>query len=146
VPSTYLSINLHVIFATKLRAPMIGDSWRAEFHAYIAGVFRGQGVSVATVGGVADHVHALVEIDSKTRLGDVMGEVKKTTSVWAAQRYHAFQWQTGYAALSVSGSDRHRVISYIVGQEEHHRTRTSADELRELLAEHGIPVDERYFE
>jgi REP element-mobilizing transposase RayT len=85
-------------------------------------------------------------MDSKHSLGDVLREVKRQSSIWASQHYHKFGWQGGYAAFSVGASERSRVTAYIANQEEHHRVKSSADELRELLAEHGIEYDARYFE
>lgn len=75
-----------------------------------------------------------------------MREIKKASTAWVRERWHAFSWQTGYGALSVSPRDLSMLKAYIQNQEEHHRTVCSDDELRALLAECGIEVDERYFE
>ncbi len=55
-----------------------------------------------------------------------------------------FQWQEGYAALSVG--DVTPVVAYIENQEAHYREWSSADELRALLEEAGVEIDLRYFE
>lgn len=104
VASTYLSLNLHLIFATKHRAPMIAKEWRAEFHAYMAGTVRGLGASSIAVGGIEDHVHILCRMKATHSVSDFMRDLKTATSKWASERYHAFGWQEGYAALSVSAS------------------------------------------
>lgn len=57
--STYLALNVHIVFATKGRAPMIADAWRGDLHAYIGGTVRGLGAVAQIVGGVWDHVHIL---------------------------------------------------------------------------------------
>jgi len=44
----------------------------------------------------------------------------------------------GYGAFSVSESNVAQVAAYISGQEEHHRVRTFADELREFIERHGL--------
>jgi putative transposase len=41
-------------------------------------------------------------------------------------------------AFSVSESNVAQVGAYIAGQEEHHRVRTFADELREFIERHGL--------
>ena len=56
----------------------------------------------------------------------------------------AFRWQEGYAAFTVSASKAESVASYIQNQEQHHKTRSFADELAELLKAHGVEYDERY--
>jgi REP element-mobilizing transposase RayT len=98
------------------------------------------------VGGVADHIHLLLSLRATHAVADLVREIKKASSNWAAGQCSAFAWQTGYAAFSVSASEVPRVTAYIATQEEHHRKLSSAEELRLLLAEHGVEFDERFFE
>ena len=35
MPSTYSSLHCHVVFGTKRRNPLIGQSWRPRVHEYI---------------------------------------------------------------------------------------------------------------
>jgi putative transposase len=144
--STYLCLNVHIIFATKNRAPMIDDAWRDGLHAYLAGTLRGLGATPHAVGGVADHVHILTAIRATHCISDLVRETKKASSSWARERYDPFTWQEGYAALSVGREGLKPLAIYIEKQEEHHRKLSSADELRALLAEHGIEYDARFFE
>ena len=58
--STYLSLHVHVIFGTKGREQMIDGAWRAKLHQYLGGGLRGMGAIPEAIGGVEDHVHALV--------------------------------------------------------------------------------------
>jgi hypothetical protein len=88
---------------------MIGPDWIGHLHAYIAGAVRGQGATCLAVGGVADHVHILAGLKSTHALADFVREVKRNSSIWAAERYHAFEWQIGYGAFSVSSRD---VVGY----------------------------------
>jgi len=144
--STYLSLQVHVIFATDGRAPSIGEEWRSELHSYIGGVVRGLGAVPIMIGGTADHVHALVGLRATHAVADVVREVKKASSLWAADRFARFRWQTGYGAFSVSPGDVERTIAYIADQEQHHRKISSAEELKALMAEFGVEWDERFFE
>jgi putative transposase len=125
---------------------MIGPDWIRHLHAYIAGVVRRQGATCLAVGGVADHVHILGGLKSIHALADFVRELKRNSSIWAAERYHAFEWQIGYGAFSVSSRDVVGISAYIRNQEEHHRKVSSADELRSILDESGIAYDESYFE
>ena len=54
--STYLSLNVHVVFATKHRVPSISAEWRSELHAYTAETVRGLACQTSAVGGVKDHI------------------------------------------------------------------------------------------
>ena len=55
-----------------------------------------------------------------------------------------FEWQTGYAAFSVSESQVDNVRRYLHDQIEHHTVTTFKDEYLNLLRKHNIEFDERY--
>jgi len=54
-----------------------------------------------------------------------------------------FGWQTGFSAFSVSRSGEDAVRRYIADQERHHQKMPYRDELVQLLAKHGMELDER---
>jgi len=146
--STYLGLHFHIVFATKHRQPLIDVEWRSRLHEYLGGTVNGLGGVSERVGGVADHVHLLVSLRSTHCLADVLRELKKASSEWVHTEIQQsdFAWQVGYAAFTVGPRDRGGVSSYIDHQEEHHRTRSSRDELLEMLALAEIDYDPRYFE
>jgi putative transposase len=49
-----------------------------------------------------------------------------------------FGWGRGYGVFSVSHSGLGEVAKYIAGQEEHHRSRSYADELRLFVQRYGL--------
>ena len=148
MPSTYLSLHYHIVFATKRREPTIDVSWRPRLQEYIGGTANGLDGRTQGVGGTADHVHLLVGLKSTHRLADFMRELKKATSIWVHQQIGlgAFAWQEGYGAFTVSPSAIPQVQKYIANQEEHHRTRTFREELLELLERAGVEYDSEYFD
>jgi putative transposase len=146
VASTHASLNIHVVFSTKGRAPVIEATWRGDLHAYIGGTIRGLDAIPFAVGGVADHVHLLAGLKTTHCVADFVREIKKASSTWAAGRCRGFAWQAGYGAFSLGSGDLPAAVAYVLNQEEHHRRVSSADELRALLMEHGIAIDERFFE
>ncbi len=90
-------------------------------------------------------MHLLLGLKTTHCLADFSRELKKATSVWAAERHcRESQWQEGYTVFSVSRSAMGVVSRYIEGQEEHHRRRGSRDELTALLARHGLEWDARF--
>jgi putative transposase len=146
--STYLSLHYHLVFAVKNREAVIAPEWRPRLHEYLGGTISGLGGFSQGVGGVADHVHLLVGLKAIHCLADVMRELKKAASAWAHEEIglRTFAWQEGYAAFTVSAPARPSVQRYIAKQEEHHRTRSSRDELLDMLAKAGVEYDPRYFE
>ena len=145
--STYLSLNYHIITATKHRRPLIATAWRARFHEYLGGTIRGlDGVPLA-IGGVADHVHMLVALRATHRLSDFMREAKKASSAWAvAHGDPSFLWQESYAAFTVGVSHLHAVRAYILNQEQHHAKLSSEEQLKDLLNKAGVRYDPKHFE
>ena len=55
-----------------------------------------------------------------------------------------FEWQSGYAAFSVSESQAPSVVDYIANQEDHHRTKSFKEEYVAFLKKHKIEFDKRY--
>jgi REP element-mobilizing transposase RayT len=146
MPTAYTCLGVHIVFSTKGRSPIITDDWRDELHAYIGGTVKGLGGTVFSVGGIEDHVHIAANLPAKCAPADIIRDLKKASSTWAAGRCLGFAWQTGYGAFGFSARERAGVVAYVNGQAEHHRKVSSADELRALLAESGIEWDERFFD
>lgn len=143
--STFHSLHYHWVCSTKVRRPFIRTDWRPRFHEYLAGTIRGlEGVPLK-VGGVEDHVHALIGLKTTHCLADFSRELKKASSVWATKNHEReFEWQEGYSVFAVSASLMETVGHYIEQQEEHHRKMTFEDELKRLLEKHGIKYDPKH--
>lgn len=148
MPSTFLSLNYHLVFSTKDRHPWIAESWRGRLHEYLGGTVNGLGGISQVVGGVADHVHLLVGLKATHCLANFMRELKKASSVWVhdEMRLPGFAWQVGYGAFTVSPTARESVRRYIAHQAEHHRVKTFREELAELLSAAGVSFEDRYLD
>lgn len=146
--STYLSLHYHLVFVTKNREAAIAPEWRSRLHEYLGGTISGLGGFSQGVGGVADHVHLLVGLKATHCLADILCELKKASSAWVHEQIglRRFAWQEGYAAFTVSAPTRPAVQQYLANQEEHHRARSSRDELLDMLAKAEIEYNARYFE
>ena len=144
--STYLSLHYHIVFSTKHRQPIINAHWRARLHEYLGGTVRGLAGVPQAVGGVEDHVHLLIGLRATHTLADFMRELKKASTSWVRDENlnPEFSWQEGYAAFTVSPTARKGVKHYIANQEEHHRQKTTIEELKWLLHEAGIEYDPEY--
>ena len=144
---TYATCLIHVVFSTRNRQPLIADAWRDRLHTMLGGIARDRGFPTLTVGGVEDHVHALIALPTNMALADAMRTFKATSSTWVNSTFfpdRSFAWQEGYGAFSVGLSARDATIAYIRGQVEHHRERSFQDEFRDFLTRHGVEWNERY--
>src|SRR6266446_3364975 len=144
--STHLSLHYHIVFGTKNHEPMIQAAWRERLHAYLGGIIRTADGIAESIGGVSDHVHLLIGLRATHCLADVLRELKAVSSRWVHDEIgmRSFAWQEGYAAFTVSASQREAVRHYIEQQAEHHRTCTFRDEYLELLRRSEVEFDERY--
>ena len=95
-----------------------------------------------------DHLHILCDLHPGIALADYMRDIKTSSSIWIKQsgKFPEFNgWADGYAALTYAWKDKEKIISYIINQQKHHRKESFEKELRRLLKEQGIEVNERYF-
>ena len=77
----------------------------------------------------------------------MLRRIKAKSSKWVHESMpgmHAFAWQSGYAAFTVSQSVLKQAEAYILNQQAHHAELSFEDEFVSILQRHGIPYDERY--
>lgn len=145
--ATHHGLLIHVIFSTKLRYPLIRDSWRDDLFAYMGGIARDHKATLVASGGVEDHVHLLMKIHPSFAIADTVKLIKANSSRWINETGKVegrFQWQRGYGAFSVSQSMSDTVKRYLANQRQHHLTQTFREEYLDTLRRHQIEFDERY--
>lgn len=145
--STFISNLIHFVWGTADREPLIHKSWRDDLHAYLGGILRNKKAKLLAAGGIEDHVHVLASLPATVSLAEIASAMKANSSRWVHENIpqcKGFDWQTGYAAFSVSKSAEDRVKQYIENQEQHHRQWRFTEEFKTLLEKHEIPYEERY--
>jgi len=146
--SSYRKILYHIIFRTKNSIDAIPLEHNKELFAYIMGVIKNKGCFLYRINGMENHIHMLTDLHPSIALADFIRDIKTTTSIWLKQNnnFPKFDgWASGYAAITYSYKEKDVIINYIKNQQEHHRKVVFKDELRNLLTEHGIEIDDRYF-
>jgi len=144
---THTNLLVHVVFSTKDRAPLLDSELKPRLFPYLGGVLRELGGTSLLINGPTEHVHLLFLLPAKTALSEIVGKLKANSSGWIHREFpnqRAFAWQTGYAAFTVSHSQKQTVLDYIASQEDHHRKLTFKEELIAFLTKHEINYDERY--
>ncbi len=145
--STFTNLLFHIIYSTKYRKPTIRRNWQDDLYGYIGGIVRDQKGTLLKIGGVEDHVHLLAKLSPTLAISDVLRRIKSNSSKWINERpdvIRKFEWQSGYAAFSVSESQLPSVVGYIGNQAEHHRKRTFEEEFLAILKKHHINFDMQY--
>lgn len=144
---TFTHLTFHIIFGTKYRRNTIAPDFREELYRYIGGVIRNHKGTLLEIGGTGDHVHLLIGLNASTCVADIVRVIKSNSSKWINERpdrVDRFEWQTGYAAFTVSCSQVESVRRYIQNQDDHHREWSFRDEYIAFLKRHGIDFEERY--
>src|SRR5262245_55082532 len=97
----------------------------------MAGILKNHGLNAIAVGGIEDHIHALINLGSQLGIAKAVQVLKANSSRWMNQHPGAarFEWQDGYFACSVSRSQVMAVSRYIENQREHHTKRDFAAEM-----------------
>ncbi len=145
--NTYTEIHIQAVFAVQNRQSLINPEWKDELYKYITGIIQSYNHKMLQINGMPDHIHIFFGMRPTQSLSDLMKQVKQDSSKWINTKGFVngkFSWQEGYGAFSYLKSHIPRVIKYITNQEEHHKTKTFANEYLELLKESGIDYDERY--
>ena len=147
MPQSLAQVMVHIVVSTKGRTPWLNEGIQPEMFSYLATVVRNAGHTVVSVGGHTDHVHILIGLSRTETIARTVEVLKTSSSKWIktkGETYHEFAWQRGYGAFGVSFSAVPAVVSYIANQPSHHHVVSFQDELRQLMIENGIEIDERY--
>ena len=133
--NTYSSLFYHFVFSTKNREPVISLEVENRVWAYIGGIARKHKLTALQVGGIEDHIHALVLSPPKYAPSQIAQLLKGDSSKWLHDEFPALHfpsWQGGFGAFSVSKSKVPDVIAYIKNQRQHHQAKTFEEEYLEL--------------
>jgi REP element-mobilizing transposase RayT len=146
MPQSLSYVLVHLIFSTKGRRPLLGDTIRGEMHAVLAASVGAENICVR-VGGVSDHVHVALYIARTETMAKLVERLKVSSAKWIKTKgpeFAKFGWQRGYAAFSVGLSDRAALVRYIDAQATHHQRRDYQAEMRAMFAKYGVAFDERF--
>ena len=75
---------------------MIQADHKEEIHKYIAGIIRKQNQKLIAIGGMPDHLHALIGMKPGIALSDLVRDVKSDSSVFTNGKKWVrgkFNWQ-----------------------------------------------------
>lgn len=145
--NTYTSLYYHVVFSTKNRVELVSRDIEDRVWAYIGRIARKHKMTALQVGGIEDHIHALVMAPATLSPSQIAQYLKGDSSKWIHQEFPHLAdvgWQDGYGAFTVSKSNIPDVVRYIQNQREHHKKKTFQEQYREFLQKHGIEYDEWY--
>ena len=145
--STYTQLLYQLVFSTRNRKPVLLKENRYLLYKYIWGILNRRRCRVYRINGVEDHIHIVTHIHPSVAIASLMKDIKLSSGRFIREHnlFDGFDgWQEGYGAFSYCHTARRNLVDYVKNQEQHHKTRTFAEEFRELLREHSVEVDERF--
>ena len=101
---------IHAVWSTKYRESLIDNGIEQLLFDYIKNQFAEQKCSVIAINGTPDHIHCLFQLNSDRSIGQVLKQVKGSSSRYINENnltLDPFSWQRGYSAHSVSKSIKH---------------------------------------
>ena len=146
--SSYRQILYHLIFRTKNGRKTLDPRNSRELYAYLMGIIRNKNCFLYRINGMEDHLHILCDLHPVIALADYMRDIKTSSSIWIKEsgEFYEFQgWAGGYAALTYAWKDKDRIVNYIKNQQDHHKKESFEEELKRLLLEQGIVINEKFF-
>lgn len=145
--NTFSHLFYHLVFSTKHRENFIDKKIEQRVWAYIGGVARKHNLTAIQVGGIENHIHALIMSSPPIAPSRIAQWIKGDSSKWIHQEFRdlkRFAWQDGYGIFTVSRSSAPKVVNYIQDQRKHHSEKSFEEEFVELLELHEIEYDEKY--
>ncbi len=138
---SYSRVWLHLVWSTLERRSLIPKRAAAKLSDYLNEYAREKGIYMKINYVNADHVHAVVDLPTHLSIENLMQFFKGGSSHWINEGDllpGKFAWGRGYGAFSVSHSGIEEVAAYVAHQEEHHRKRSFAEEVRLLVERYGL--------
>ncbi len=90
--NTYTSLHYHFTFSTKNREPWIVAEVENRVWAYIGGIARHHKMTALQVGGIEDHVHALVMAPPTHSPSQIAQYLKGESSKWIHEGISQAAW------------------------------------------------------
>jgi len=137
---SWVSIWVHVVFATKNREQFLHSGIRKQVFQHIKQNAEGKGIWIDSVNGYTDHAHCLISLNKNQTISEVVQLIKGESSFWINKNNLAqtkFSWQDDYWAVSVSESHLKAIRNYIFNQESHHNKNTFTKEIDEFMSKYG---------
>ena len=138
---SYSRVWVHLVWATLERRPLLDKAAAAKLSIHLTRYAHEKDIYMKINFVNPDHVHALVDLPTGLSIEEMMQFFKGGSSHWINQNALVpgkFGWARGYDVFSVSHSGVGEVAKYIAEQEEHHRKRSYADELRLFVERYGL--------
>ena len=134
---SYWRLFYHLVWATYERMPVIDGDVERLIRGVLHSKAKDLGIFIHEAGIVEDHIHLVVSIPPTLPIAEVVSQLKGSSSHAVnhlSNRASArFQWQDGYAVLSIGERSLPTVLAYVRGQKEHHARGTTNNVFERII-------------
>jgi putative transposase len=137
---SYSRCWVHLIWGTLNREKLLNKETAVRLSRYLTEYADTKGVYMKINYVNADHVHALVDLPTNLSIEELIQLLKGSSSHWVNAN-NIVEGKFAGEEVTVRfpfWNPMSQVAAYIAGQEEHHRVRAFAAELREFIERHGL--------
>jgi REP element-mobilizing transposase RayT len=85
--NTYTSLHYHIIFSTKNREPWLVPDMEQRIWEFIGGIARAHRMTALQIGGVPDHIHALITASPTIAPAQIAQYLKGESSKWIHEEF-----------------------------------------------------------
>ena len=127
MPRSIVRVGIHLVWATKNRAPYLEASIRRQVILVLAEITKRERCRPVEINGWLDHMHLYLKLSPEVALAQLVVSLKANSSRWIRLNIPTlpnFRWQRGFWAYGVDPRDDANLRSYIRSQEEIHARRS----------------------
>ena len=137
--STYTRLYVHLVWATKERAGSITPELAPRLHGLLSSRCHALKCVPVAIGGVANHVHALLGLHPSVAIATLTRELKAGSSAFMHDEcgVPTFKWQEGYGAFTLRETELETVRSYVRNQPHHHAETTLVEDWERVSPPRG---------
>ena len=144
-PMSRTSSLHHIVINTYCRRMTIDPKNEEHLYRYIWKFLTEQQCRLLRIGGIANHLHILIDLHPTVSMAKLMENMKRNSSMWMKKSgmFPLFEgWGKEYFSFSKSQEEKEKIIKYIMNQKEHHLTNTFEDELKTIIREEKMEWDD----
>ena len=135
-----VSALFHIVINTHERLQTIPIESRRIIYKHIYELLTKHNCKLLRMNGTTNHIHMLIDLHPSIALSNLIGEIKRETSLWIKHNAIApdFRgWGREFYAFSLSKDRTDSVIEYIKNQLEHHKFVSYEDEMMQICVNEG---------
>jgi putative transposase len=95
MPQSLVKLLIHAVFSTKNRADLIIPEIENNLFGYMSGIVENNKSKLILANGTENHIHLLISLGKTLSISELIGDIKRDSSVWIKNKIRNFQTSIG---------------------------------------------------